>query len=529
MFKYISYPSLKAFFLYLLYTFIVIALYIELSHFWVNIGGFSGISELLDLPMLFLLLIIFYIPKKNVFHSVLISIAALLPLYLLFDLFYYYLKRNPVLSDFQNIQALSDFSPYFLVLGFSLLTLGYAPFFYAQYKVLFKQNERPLLLVKLFIIVVVISAFNSKNFFHHFNQHFNYTNFSLESTIKDNGRMASFIYFSHKEYLARQELSTYRNADININQELFGDISIKEKRDIYIVVLESFIDPRLLKNITFNRSPLYEGMNKYLHNGNFSHTVSPIYGGGTSQAEFEILTGVHAFGALNTSEFNVLHGKKTSGFVDELTAAGYDNIAFIATKSIYYNSAVAYRSLGLNNIHFLEEVSDFSLNPQDDRIFDGDLYDYALKKRAQLQKPFLLYALGMYGHIPFKRNKTLRPDIITTNINDPIINNIANQFYYRTKALSHYIDQILQTDKNAIILVSSDHLPPILNQGVHYSKERHVNISLLLVDGKPVDLDQKKYYEFSKVILQTLTDQPLAQSSQHTMKALYMKLLSESY
>lgn len=49
----------------------------------------------------------------------------------------------------------------------------------------------------------------------------------------------------------------------NINKLWKG--KIKERCNIRIIVLERFIDPRLINGINYSISPLFSGMKKFLH------------------------------------------------------------------------------------------------------------------------------------------------------------------------------------------------------------------------------------------------------------------------
>jgi len=190
---------------------------------------------------------------------------------------------------------------------------------------------------------------------------------------------------------------------------------------------------------------------------------------------------------------------------------------------------MAYRSIGFRNIVFLEETSHFTMNADDDRIFDGDLFNYSLQHRKTLTAPYILYTLGMYGHIPYKRNLALRPDLITTNMSHRKITNISNQFYYRTKALSHYIDKILAEDPKSVILVTSDHLPPIINGDIKYTKNTRINISLLLIDGHYTQMEKQPYYRYPITILEHLSQKNINTISDKEMKETYFKLHLESH
>ena len=134
--------------------------------------------------------------------------------------------------------------------------------------------------------------------------------------------------------------------------------------------------PNYLKNIKYNQNPLSKELKKYLYKNDFSHIISPVYGGNTAQAEFELLTGIKAFAKINTIEFNVLGGNQIDSFVYQFKKNGYKTIATIATDSKFFNSKLAYQSIGFDEVRFLEERNDFNRNPNDKLIFDGDLFKY---------------------------------------------------------------------------------------------------------------------------------------------------------
>ncbi len=220
-------------------------------------------------------------------------------------------------------------------------------------------------------------------------------------------------------------------------------------------------------------------------------------------------------------EFNTLGGKEIPGFVNALKDQGYNTSATIATNSGYYNSKTAYESIGFDQISFLEEDIDKPLKHKKDKhIFDGDLFTYNVKslRNSDQETPYLHYSLGMYGHFPYYRNKTLRPDVISTEYADKRVERVANQFFYRTKAIAKFINRILAVDRTAIIFISGDHLPPLLTKGVGYKRDSHDNISLLLDAGAPVSLDGKSFYEIPRIIWSMLSDNkaPLLEIDQQT-------------
>ncbi|SFV71624.1 Cyclic beta-1,2-glucan modification transmembrane protein [hydrothermal vent metagenome] len=434
------------------------------------------------------------------------------------------------MSDFSNILMVNDFS-FVLMLGilfFIFLIMIPLSLIILSCKTIHYRRNIIFILTKITIIIsFAILLFTPNNYLL---KHFNYINYSQAKTIKYNGRFASFIYYDCISHLSAEKVLAYKQKDIHVNAMLFPEGNLTQKPNIHLIVLESFVDPRLLKGITYNRSPLAKELQRYLGKQGFSHLRSPVYGGGTAQAEFEILTGIKAFGKVDSVDFNTLRGERMSGFIDSLNRHGYQNYASIATSSEYFNSILAYKSIGLEHFEFLEETKDFEIREGDKHIFDGDLFAYNLKKIQALpkDKPYLFYTLGMYGHIPYERNK-LRPSIIFPSSEDHRIKRIANQFYYRTRALGKYIDEILALDPHAIIYVSSDHLPAIVNDGIKYKKDRKVNIAFLLVEGKNISLDGLPFYHVPRYIWELLNERKfIDKHDRDAEKSLYFKVLSES-
>ena len=78
-------------------------------------------------------------------------------------------------------------------------------------------------------------------------------------------------------------------------QQMAGWIrSHSNNRNVHLVVLESFLDPTLYQGASYTRDPLHPSFKKLFGN-KMGLSVSPVVGGRTSQAEFEVLCGVPAF------------------------------------------------------------------------------------------------------------------------------------------------------------------------------------------------------------------------------------------
>ena len=517
--------------------------YIELSPLWTAVGRgevlFNDLLYKLEFPLfLTIALLLYFSTIKNPAIRILVPLLPVLTLYALFDGFYSLLGRSPSPSDFQNISSLMAFSPT-MALGVILILLAIGGVIALLLKQAYHSGSinqfKRALALRAVLIPLMLITFSTQGFREYHHQHFNYTVWSQEDTIRDNGRFSSFIYYTLQEQENQQKLQlfTAEKARPNLQVTLYPG-NIAAPRNIHLVVLESFIDPRDLENIQFSQPVLAPELIPFLNNDkDFSLVVSPIYGGGTAQAEFELLTGVQAMSKVNRIEFNVMKGGPIQSFIKALKDNHYSTVATIATGTGFFNSKQAYRSMGFDHIVYLEEDESFMASQTDSFIFDGDLFTYNLEylknTLPQAEGPVFNYVLGMYGHTPFIRNLEERPDVVEVTHPNEKVQRLSNQFYYRTKALAHYLEQLMAMDKNAIIYVTSDHLPSILNETTTYKRDNKVNISLFFDGGNNIDVTGKKFYEIPWFIWDTLSQSgQQRQFNQAEMETFYFEALSQS-
>jgi len=519
---------------FILITFVILYLYNVISHFITQMPIVAGKRVfLIEFPIYLALVTPFYFARAQspFFRYILPNIFGL-TLYAIFDTVYAFLLRSPRISDLKNIDTIFDFYP-LAVVGIVIaaaLLIFLALLLLKHTKRLYTKAEfKKTILLRSIALIALLFLLQSSAFLKLNERLFKYMPWAEKSTIKKNGRISSFLYFSYQEQKNRAKLLQQANNRIDITNTLYRG-KLHKKPNIYFIVLESFINPNYLQKIEYSPNPLATEMLPYLQDGNFSHIISPVYGGNTAQAEFELLTGIPALAKIDTIEFNLFKGGKIDSFVTQLQKNSYQTFATIATGANFFNSKLAYKSLGFQNVRFLKEEENFHQNPNDKKIFDGDLFNYNLKiikeHLANHKEPFISYILGMYGHIPYERNKKDRPDVIEVkNSKNSAVKRVANQFYYRTKALASYIQNILALDPKSLIFISSDHIPALLNRQIHYKYEKHTNIALLLYKGKFINLKTMHQYEVPHLLWSLLTKQKMPKLTDKQLEQLYFKAL----
>ncbi len=526
----------KHFLIYILFITVSIIVYTQISSLWTPIGGASFQLFHLEIPILIIFSTIFYFPgiKPKTITYIIYPLLILI-FYISVDIFYSFQVRTPRPSDFGSVTTVFNFSAIIgSIILFSLLLVLLILLFLVKHLLTnypFKRHYK-IFIVKFCILALICCLFCSESSTQLYYDLFEVIPWSQRRTIKNNGRISSFVYYILEEKNNTKKLKKHlASSQIDVEKTLFpGEISTR--RNIYYIVLESFIDVRLLHNIHFKKTPVFSGIRKYLiQNDSFSRTISPVYGGGTAQAEFELLTGVKSLRKIKSIEFNIMKGLRMTSLINSLKKNGYQTSAIIATEKGYYNSSQAYKSIGFDNLLFMKEILPFSKDSA--TIFDGDLFDFSRKKiekhLEQNDRPIFSYILGMYGHLPYERDNKKRPDIVHIEGGGKKVQKISNQFYYRTREIAKYISFLLSRDPDCLIYITSDHLPPVISKDIPYKYDIHENISLMIDRGKTVDVTGKKYFEIPWLIWDLLSERKhIRDIDNQRMEKLYFTVLAES-
>ncbi|MCW8997933.1 MAG: hypothetical protein OQK04_04385 [Kangiellaceae bacterium] len=368
-----------------IFAYLAIYLYIDWAGRWVVFGNgllkFNPTVLWFEIPFAAITSFLFFFSSiKNIVARHTLPLLPVFIFYILFDIFYNHYFRTPRTSEWVNFFSLFDFSP---KLGAGLLLIGSIIPLVAVISLLILNKQLPrleyrrTLFIRSFVFVAYFVALTTDTFAQIQNNFYRYVVWSQEDTIRESGRLNSFVYFYHDEKRNRRTFEKLKSddefANLDIHAELYSG-QITKPKNIHMVVLESFIDPRLFEGINYSRSPLAEELSPYFSaRKDFSHAISPIYGGGTPQAEFELLVGLKALEKINKIEFNVMRGGQVSGLIKKLQTEGYQSMATISTGKEFFNSQDAYKSLGFDRVEFLTSIDKFKQDYKDGFIFDGDV------------------------------------------------------------------------------------------------------------------------------------------------------------
>jgi len=354
--------------------------------------------------------------------------------------------------------------------------------------------------------------------------------YSDAKSVESNGRYVMMMYREADRINALATTAPYRNRtgyEAAIQQRAEQISRAGSLRNVHLIILESFLDPTLFSKASYSSDPVHPEFSR-LFGDKQGLSVSPVFGGATAQAEFEILCGIPALEKLSSIEFNIFTGAPVYCLPGLLEKAGYRTVATNAYKPNFFNALPAYQGLGFGEIYFPAEYSGsrdsyFSANDgsKDDFLFDGSLFkqNLALVARALGEdepRPLFNYIMAIYGHTPHDLDEPLRPERLQleSDYQDDHLHRAANQYYYRTAAIAEYVSKLRELDSNSLIIIVSDHVPPLRNGPNTYRELAYMdNIEdsyyynkLLIVDnGQPVIYNRMRHFDLPDVALDFIT------------------------
>jgi hypothetical protein len=238
-------------------------------------------------------------------------------------------------------------------------------------------------------------------------------------------------------------------------------------RNVYVLVLESFWDASRLRTVRLSEDPFYPPFRRLWEQGGPSWAISPVFGGYSTNAEFEILcgqpAGLHGGGVV----FQRYLRNDAPCLPRILADSGYEATAFCPAPPQYFDAARAYRRIGFKSAYFIRDLDD---TDKDGRYLSNEsllgqvVRHVAEQPGGRRESPRLVYMFGVAGHWPFDLNLRRRPKRIE-GTGPAAVERLANSTWYASKAVSEFLSAIQIDDPDALVVVVGDHLPILAMEG----------------------------------------------------------------
>lgn len=240
--------------------------------------------------------------------------------------------------------------------------------------------------------------------------------------------------------------------------------------NIIYIMSESFTDPKDYADIyPISSDPLKYTTNLISQTSGGRVTVSE-FGGGTSNVEFEALTGFsNAFTSGNMPYNNYLaKDNHIPSIVSLLKPLGYEAIALHPYKREMYKRFIVYKNLGFDNFIDQTTMSDPGFIGIDcEGGIDGDCfvsdesnYEEIINLIQTTSKPVFIHNVTMQNHTSYTdKYITVKqdPSAVNKNTNDRL--NYLYGLEISDAALQNFISRIESLDEKTVIVFWGDHLP----------------------------------------------------------------------
>lgn len=491
-------------------------------------GGLKFASQYLEIP----LLLYFYWYLNSIMRTgrwtAVLAAAPILLAYIGQDIYYLLLGKVFRIAELAEVGELLQV----MALKYRVLVVGAGAAMLAGFLSCFDMRKIPIAILGLIPLSAMLLwvVFGPQQFVGKFTLiSQTIVNWSDSLPVEENGRFAMLFYREAQRQIALEKTSRSYDRTAYDEDARKKAVWLNEhgrKKNVHIVVMESLLDPTLFRHAKFSPDPVHPDYRARIGDrGSFS--ISPIYGGKTPQAEFEVLCGVPAFQELGGVEFNSFSGSAAHCLPDTLTQTGYRTTVSNAYDPTFFNAVNAYQGLG-----FVEQFypREFSPDPAtylvagdttgeiymfDSVIFSQNLDFVSDHLRRNPGQPLLNYVLTMYGHSPHVLNKEKRPQLIKliAALHDPQLQRVANQFFYRSEAIAGYLEKLLAIDPESLIIIVSDHLPPLDGKKTYTTlgyldnapDSLYLNRLIVVENGNVTALPTIHHYEIPQVILNYLS------------------------
>lgn len=236
-----------------------------------------------------------------------------------------------------------------------------------------------------------------------------------------------------------------------------------EQPNIILVLSESFADDAWLSkylDLTRDLTPFYDSLITTCLSGQLA---VPKVGGGTSETEFEVLTGLESRYALNPYARGL---PSMHSLASVLREKGYHTSALHWYAGVYYN-----RYNNLQNLGFDEFCTTDTTNGDFEKIgmfiSDTDHYDAVLEQLDRTEERDFIFLLTMQNHGGYEYDdfrQTYGADVPFTNQltarSGLGVNNYCYLVQQSDRALEAFISQLTALEEPTMLAYFSDHIPP---------------------------------------------------------------------
>ena len=252
--------------------------------------------------------------------------------------------------------------------------------------------------------------------------------------------------------------------------------TLEKQPNVIVIQSEAFWDINKL-DVKFNKNPIpnFEALRK---ESRYGELYVPVVGGGTSNTEYEILTGMTLKNYSNDwymvypNEINQPMVSLASIFKNQ----GYTTTGIHPYQSWYYNRTAVYEHLGFDTFETIEFMND----PEIIGAYMSDRYttDLIIDAIETTEKPLFNFTVTMQNHGPYGNHRFTSDQFdidIKTKLTASTRDFLANYVQGLDMAdveLERLVNYLRESEEPTILVFYGDHLPML---GEDYQTYREVD------------------------------------------------------
>lgn len=248
------------------------------------------------------------------------------------------------------------------------------------------------------------------------------------------------------------------------------------KPDVILIQLESFIDPKTIKEMTFSDdpAPIHTYLREKFSNGKLA---VPSFGGGTANTEFEVLTGINLdnFGAGEYPYKTIMLEETCESIAFNLKENGYSAHAIHNHTGNFYDRDKVYPRMGFDSFQSKEYMYDFETTPYGwckDKVLTEEIMTaltYTDEGNGVTEdKPRFVWTVSVQGHGAYPSEPILGSDNVIQIESDNFTESelcaleyYINQLWEMDMFLGSLISALEARQRPTLLIAYGDHLPSI--------------------------------------------------------------------
>ncbi|GKU27698.1 phosphoglycerol transferase [Clostridium folliculivorans] len=351
------------------------------------------------------------------------------------------------------------------IIGMSILLIMLA----IKFRKYIVQSLRPKLRFNMLILALIIFAMNVyilDNSGYLSDLGIGKSWYTGKEEAVDNGLFVEnfFLIKDYDEYISDKPEGYSKESINSVLDKLSrcNDVKVSSevniKPNVIVIMSESFWDATQLKGVTFDRD-IIGNVRKDIKGS----IVSPVFGGGTANVEFEALTGLsNYFTNPGIIPYNVYLRRPTPSIANVFNKNDYDTIAIHPNDKTFYNRDKVYKYMGFNR--FIDrEGFDKEKDIKGTNIADEKVMDMILSQISSGDNPKFVFAVTMQNHDPYLNEYSkLEVNTSSKKLNEAemsILSNYASGIYDADRAYEKLINSLKNSDKPTLVYYFGDHLP----------------------------------------------------------------------